>query len=113
VVTRACVMCGESFEASRRDAKFCSPACRKAHWRGVPVLEQPAALPGPVTRETRAILAQLGVDDSDHVARAALACAAAMDSPHTPPGALVGLSKALPESLAYLREVYRRDNEED
>jgi hypothetical protein len=52
------------------------------------------------------MLGRLGVDDSDEVARAALSCAAALDDPYTPPGALVGLSRALPEALEYLRGVH-------
>lgn len=112
-VTRSCAFCGGSFEASRRDARYCSPACRKAAWRGDSPVEQPAVMPGAITRETRAILRRLGVDDSDDIARAALNIAQAMDSPHTPPGALVSLSKALPEALAHLREVRERDERDD
>lgn len=107
-VTRDCDICQAPFEASRSDARYCSAACRKAAWRGLPKAKQPAALPGPITRETRAILGRLGVDSSDDIGRAALSCAAALDHPATPPGALVGLSKALPETLAYLREVALR-----
>jgi len=100
------MICEGWFEASRSDARYCSAACRKAAWRGAPKAKQPAALPGPITRETRAMLGRLGVDDSDEVARAALSCAAALDDPYTPPGALVGLSRALPEALEYLRGVH-------
>jgi predicted nucleic acid-binding Zn-ribbon protein len=102
-VMRGCAQCGELFEAGRRDARFCSPQCRKKSWKGVPSVPVPAELPGPVTRATRAELAKLGVDTADDVAKAALSCASALDNPGTPPGALVGLSRVLPESLDYLR----------
>lgn len=104
--TRDCAICGNSFEATRSDARYCRAACRKAAWRGVPKATRPAALPGPIVRETRALLARYRVDGADEVARAALSCAAAMDDPGTPPAALVGLSKALPEALRYLRVAY-------
>lgn len=104
---RNCEMCTAPFEASRSDARFCSPACRKLAWRGVPKAKQPASLPGPISRETRTILGLLGVDECDDIGRAALSCAAALDDPATPPGALVGLSRALPEALEHLREVRR------
>jgi hypothetical protein len=104
-VPKNCAACGTSFEASRSDAQYCSPTCRKAAWKGLPKVQQPTELPGPIARETRTILSRLGVDDSDDVGHAALACAAALDDPSTPPGALVGLSRALPETLEYLRGV--------
>ena len=112
LVTKSCENCGDSFETARRDRRFCSPACRKASWRGVPAVERPSTLPGPIVRETRALLAKYGVDDANEVARAALRCAAAMDDPNTPAAALVGLSKALPESMRYLRGVYSKTEEE-
>lgn len=102
-ITRNCAQCGDPFEAARSDARYCSTACRKAKWSGKSAVRQPAALPGPIARETRVILGRLGVDDSDEVGRAAIACAAAMDDPSTPPGALVGLSRQIPETLRYLR----------
>lgn len=104
-----CAMCGGSFEASRRDARYCSAACRAAAWRGDEAVEQPAAMPGAIEREARVLLRRMGADESEHMAIAALACARAMDDPHTPPGALVGLSKELPEALRYLREVHSDD----
>lgn len=110
-VTRNCEICEGPFEASRSDARYCSATCRKAAWKGVSKAEQPTPLPGPIARETRAILGRLGVDDSNEVARAALSCAGALDDPYTPPGALVGLSRALPEALEYLRGVALEDRE--
>ncbi|WP_238165393.1 hypothetical protein [Kribbella caucasensis] len=109
-MSKNCAICGDPFEAARSDRRYCSAACRKSAWRGAPAIEQPAELPGPVARETRVILGRLDVDlDRDHVGRAALRCAAALDDPNTPPGALVGLSRALPEALEYLREVRRTE----
>lgn len=30
---KRCGWCGREFRATRSDAKYCSPACREAHWR--------------------------------------------------------------------------------
>lgn len=32
-IQRQCECCGETFEASRYDAMFCSSKCRLSHWR--------------------------------------------------------------------------------
>jgi hypothetical protein len=40
-----CVTCGKKIEANRRDAKFCSPACRQKHHRQKDVTA-PSSLPG-------------------------------------------------------------------
>ena len=110
MVTHSCGACGASFESRRRDARFCSPKCRKAAWSGAPLIEPLPTLPGPVERETRAILAGLHVDGADDVARAAVRVAGALDDPNTPASALAGLSKALPGALAYLRQIHGEDD---
>ena len=33
VIKRACEHCGETFEPSRSDARYCSAACKQAAWR--------------------------------------------------------------------------------
>lgn len=105
---RICDMCGEPFEAARRDARFCSAKCRKRSWKGEPHVPHPGQLPGPIEREARALLARLDVDvEGDDVARAALRCAAAMDDPATPPGTLPGLSRALTDAVTHCREIAR------
>lgn len=103
MVTHSCEACGAAFESRRRDARFCSPACRKAAWKGAPLLEPPPTLPGPVERETRRILSGLQVDGADDVARAAVRIAGALDDPATPASALGALSRQLPQTIAFLR----------
>ena len=106
---RQCAACEAEFDARRRDARFCSPKCRKDAWqRGGAPAPSPSPFPGHVERELRAIMARLGVDPvDDDVARAAVRCAAVFEDESTPPVALVGLSKQIVESVEYLHD--RRD----
>jgi hypothetical protein len=106
MIAHNCQVCGVAFESRRRDAKFCTPRCRKRAWQGAPLIEPLQTLPGPVERETRAILARIHVDGADDVARAAIRVAGALDDPNTPASALTGLTKVLPETIAYLRETH-------
>ena len=46
-----CEVCGGSFEAKRRTARFCSSKCRVRAHRGAQVVELPAEKPARVTAE--------------------------------------------------------------
>lgn len=106
MISHSCEACGEPFESRRRDARFCSPKCRKAAWAGAPLTKPPIALPGPVERETRAVLASIDIGGADDVARSAIRLAMALDDPGTPASALTGLSKQLPETVRWLRDLH-------
>jgi hypothetical protein len=51
----ACLVCGQPFPAKRQDARFCSPACRKAASRRADVTDNPAAGPTPVSQVGRRV----------------------------------------------------------
>ncbi|WP_327633673.1 hypothetical protein OHB24_27180 [Kribbella sp. NBC_00482] len=110
MITHNCRVCGAVFESTRRDAMYCTPRCRKKAWAGAALIEPLPTLPGPVEREVRSILTSLHLDGADDVARAALRVAGAIDDPHTPASALAGLTKVLPETLAYLRETHGEED---
>ena len=91
----------------RTSARFCGDRCRKRAQRHPEARGIGRRVPdtgGEVTAATARYLAALGVPEDDHVGRAVLACARAFDSPRTPASALVGLSRAIHESMQYLRE---------
>jgi hypothetical protein len=103
-----CHYCGSTFGAVRPTAKFCSDRCRKRAQRHPEVRglgrRAPDPAGGEVTAVTARLLVGLGVPEDDHVGRALLVCCRAFDDPHTPASALVSLSRAIQESMSYLRE---------
>jgi len=102
-----CAWCGEPLATSNRRARYCSAACRSmAHRHGpraVPIRDRAPKRDGAVTAIVRRELLALGLDDNDALARAAMACARAIDSPATPTSALVALTKELPLVLDHMR----------
>lgn len=110
VVTN-CAMCAEPFESSRRDARYCSPACRKAKWRGVKPVDQPVAMPGAVYRATRAWLAWIGAEGD--VPNAVLRMAEAIDAPSTSPSAVATLAGEMLRTTRELQERFEQRRAEE
>src|SRR5512141_1652440 len=106
-MTRPCLWCGQPLEGNNPRRRYCSDAHRAQARRNGPRAvrladHQPRGTDGDITQAVLASLRTLGVPADDHLARAALALARALDAPQTTPSAMPGLSKELQNVLAYL-----------
>ena len=97
-----CTSCGESFEAKRPSAKYCSERCKKRAQRGQRVVNLPGAPPAPVVGRVEAAaaarLAEVEREDTP-VGQAVLALARRIDQGYDTGAGLASLVKQFEASL--------------
>lgn len=111
-MTKACEVCGESFEAKRPSARYCGATCRQRAKRGASltvVPEPPSDATAPLVEATRATLETAGVLGTVS-GQASLILAARIAAGRDTGAAIASMTKQLEASVAAaLASVSRAD----